>query len=66
MSEPRPVVEINILGTGDQLIQIHVFIPKKVNKDEEQLLEKLLQSEHFSASNAKKDKGFFDRMKEWF
>lgn len=58
--------EVNGYGTGDQLIQVHVFIPKKVNKEEEQILEKLSHSEHFSSANAKKDKGFFDKMKDWF
>ncbi len=58
--------EVNGYGTGDQLIQIHVFIPKKVSKDEEAILEKLNDSEYFSPATARKDKGFFDKMKDWF
>ncbi len=58
--------EINGYGNGDQLIHVHVWIPKKVNKEEEEALRKLGNSDHFSPENAKKDKGFFDKMKDWF
>ena len=30
------------------------------------ILEKLNDSEYFSPATARKDKGFFDKMKEWF
>lgn len=58
--------EVNGYHTGDQLIRIHIWIPKKVSSEEEDLLKKLKDSENFSPKNAKKEKGFFDRMKEWF
>lgn len=58
--------EVNGYGTGDQLIQVHIWIPKKVSAEETELLKKLNESEHFSPKNAKKDKGFFDKMKDWF
>lgn len=58
--------DINGYQTGDQLIAIHVWIPKKVSSEEAEMLKKLQASEHFSAKHAKKEKGFFDRMKDWF
>ncbi|MES2616338.1 MAG: molecular chaperone DnaJ [Bacteroidota bacterium] len=58
--------EVNGYGSGDQLIQIHIWIPKKISSEETELLKKLENSENFSPKNAKKDKGFFDKMKDWF
>lgn len=58
--------EVNGYHTGDQLIRVHVWIPKKISSEETEILKKLKESENFSEKNAKKDKGFFDRMKEWF
>jgi molecular chaperone DnaJ len=58
--------QVNGYHTGDQLIKVHIWIPKKVSTEESQLLEKLRDSESFSPKNAKKEKGFFDKMKDWF
>ncbi|MDP2175878.1 MAG: molecular chaperone DnaJ [Bacteroidota bacterium] len=58
--------EINGYQTGDQLIKVHIWIPKKINSEETEMLKKLQNSENFSSKNAKKDKGFFDKMKDWF
>lgn len=58
--------EINGYGTGDQIVKVHVWIPKKINDSEKELLNKLNLSENFSPNTAKKDKSFFDKMKEWF
>lgn len=58
--------EVNGYQSGDQLIIVHVWIPKKISAEETKLLEKLRESDNFSSKNAKKDKGFFDKMKDWF
>ncbi len=58
--------EVNGYHTGDQLIKVHIWIPKKVNSEESELLKKLKDSDNFSPKNARKDKGFFDKMKDWF
>ncbi len=58
--------EVNGYHTGDQLIKVHIWIPKKVSAEETEMLKKLGASEHFSSKNAKKDKGFFDKMRDWF
>jgi len=58
--------EVNGYTTGDQLIMIHIWIPKKVSAEEADLLKKLKDSENFSPKNAKREKGFFDRVKDWF
>jgi len=58
--------EVNGYHTGDELIKVHIWIPKKVSAEEQELLKKIKDSENFSPKNARKDKGFFDRMKDWF
>jgi molecular chaperone DnaJ len=58
--------EVNGYHTGDQLIKVHIWIPKKVSAEETEMLKKLSASENFSSKNAKKDKGFFDKMRDWF
>ncbi|PCJ64978.1 MAG: molecular chaperone DnaJ [Bacteroidetes bacterium] len=51
--------------TGDQLIYINVFTPKKLNSEEKALLKTLLDSENFTPDPSK-EKGFFDKMKDFF
>jgi len=58
--------ELNSGYTGDQLVQVNVWTPKKLSSDERALLEKLRESENFTPKPEKGDQGFFDRMKEFF
>jgi molecular chaperone DnaJ len=53
-------------GHGDLFVHINVWTPKKVSKEEREILEKLRQSENFKPHPDKNDKGFFDRMKDMF
>lgn len=53
-------------GRGDQLIHVNVFTPKKLSKEETAVLEKLRESENFKPPTNKGEKGFFERMKEYF
>lgn len=53
-------------GKGDQLVQVNVWTPQKLNDDEKQLLEKLRQMPNFNPDPGKQEKGFFQRMKEMF
>ncbi|HCS20578.1 MAG TPA: molecular chaperone DnaJ [Bacteroidetes bacterium] len=57
---------VNGYGTGDQLIQINVWTPTKLNSEEKDLLNKLKNSENFQPKPEKGERGFFDRMKEFF
>jgi len=58
--------DVNRYGTGDLLVKINVWIPKKVSKDEQKIIEKLKGSESFKPSPTKEEKGFFQRMKDYF
>lgn len=53
-------------GSGDLFVHIHVWTPKKVTKEERELLEKLKASENFTPNPDKSEKGFFQRMKDMF
>ncbi len=51
---------------GDLLVNINVWTPKKLSKEEKDLLQKLAQSENFKPSPGASDKSFFERVKEAF
>jgi len=53
-------------GTGDLLINLNVWTPKKLNDEEKQLMERLKSMPNFSPQPTKDEKGFFDRMKDIF
>ncbi|HHG86250.1 MAG TPA: molecular chaperone DnaJ, partial [Bacteroidetes bacterium] len=57
---------INGYGQGDQLIQVHVWIPKSLSKEEKAALEKMRTSKNFEPNPTRTDKGFFQRIKDMF
>jgi len=58
--------EVNGYGRGDLLVNVNVWIPKAVSKDELKIFEKFRDSESFIPAPDKNDKGFFERMKGYF
>jgi molecular chaperone DnaJ len=58
--------ELQGYGKGDLIVNLNVWTPQKLSADEKKLLEKLRESENFKPNPGKKDKSFFDRMKEYF
>jgi molecular chaperone DnaJ len=58
--------DLNGYGRGDLLVNMSVWTPKNLTREESQILEKLSDSENFRPNPSKKDKGFFDRMKDVF
>ena len=59
---------LNSYGKGDQIIQVHVWVPKHLSNEEKGILEKLKSSKNFKPDmvEARKEKGFFDKMKDIF
>ncbi|MEZ4686558.1 MAG: molecular chaperone DnaJ [Bacteroidia bacterium] len=52
---------------GDLLVQLNIWTPKKISKEEQLILEKLNKSENFKPGTARKGSGGFqDWMKEMF
>jgi molecular chaperone DnaJ len=58
--------DVNGYETGDQLIYINVWTPKKLTPEEKIKLESLRNSPNFEPKPDASDKGFFERMKEFF
>src|SRR5687768_3723071 len=58
--------DLNGYETGDQRIYVNVWIPKKLTADEKAKLESLRSAANFQPHPDASDKGFFERMKEYF
>jgi molecular chaperone DnaJ len=58
--------DINGYETGDQLISVNVWTPKKLTPEERAKLEGLRNSPNFAPSPDGSEKSVFDRMKEFF
>ncbi len=56
---------VNRYGTGDLLVNVGVYIPEKLNKEEKEILEKLKDSSNIKPS-AKARKSFFTRFRGMF
>lgn len=58
--------DLNGYETGDQLIYVNVWTPKKLTAEERATLESLRESPNFEPHPDANEKGFFERMKEFF
>lgn len=57
---------VQAYGKGDQLIYVDIWTPKKLSDDEKVILEKLKNSPNFKPQPSKTEKGFFEKMKDYF
>jgi molecular chaperone DnaJ len=57
---------VDSYGQGDLLININVWTPKKLSKEERELLEKLRDSENFNPDADHQERGFFDKVRDMF
>ncbi|MBK7872525.1 MAG: molecular chaperone DnaJ [Saprospiraceae bacterium] len=57
---------VQTYGRGDQLIHVNVWTPKKVTEEERILLEKLRNMPNFQPQPGKTERGFFEKMKDYF
>jgi molecular chaperone DnaJ len=62
----KGIKDINGYGAGDQLIHVNVWTPKNLSPDEKEKLESMRESTNFIPSPGKNEKGFFEKMKEFF
>ena len=51
---------------GDHLIHVNIWTPKSVTNEEKAMLEKMRGMNNFQPHPSAEEKGFFDRMKEFF
>ena len=57
---------LNGYGRGDLIINVNVWTPKKLSKDEEKLMKDLLESENFKPKPGANDKSAFDKIRDFF
>ncbi|MGM9786839.1 MAG: molecular chaperone DnaJ [Candidatus Cryptobacteroides sp.] len=62
----RGLPVLNSYGKGDLYVKLAVWIPKKLDRKEKELIESLRNSESFKPNPSKEDKSFFDRLKDIF
>jgi len=62
----KGIQDINGYGRGDQLIHVNIWTPKQLTKEEMAILEGLRDAPNFAPNPGKNEKGFFDKMKEFF
>jgi molecular chaperone DnaJ len=58
--------EVNGYAKGDQLIHVNIWTPQHLSAEEKAALEKMGQSTNFHPKPDKAEKGFFDKMREFF
>ena len=62
----KGVPEINGYGRGDILVQVNVWIPSEISKEERKAVEKLSDSAAFTPKENNNEKSIFERMKDYF
>ena len=62
----KGIPELNGYGRGDLLVNIQVWTPQSVTRDEARIIEKLKESDSFTPKPDKNDRNFFERMRNFF
>ncbi|MFP4288718.1 MAG: molecular chaperone DnaJ [Bacteroidales bacterium] len=57
---------VNAYGRGDLLVNINVWTPQNLSKEEKKTLEQLADSKSFIPNPVKSEKSFFERMRDYF
>ncbi len=62
----KGIPEINGYGKGDLLVDVNIYTPANLSAEEKKLMEELKTAKNFQPNLNKREKSFFDRMKEYF
>lgn len=62
----KGIPDVNGYGKGDLLVNINIWTPRDLTKEEAEMMEKLKDSKNFKPNPTTKDKSYFDRMREFF
>ncbi|MDR3187772.1 MAG: molecular chaperone DnaJ [Prevotellaceae bacterium] len=57
---------VNRYGMGDLLVYVNVWVPKKLDKEEKKIMEKLQASPNFKPNPDPSEKNFMDRLRRMF
>ena len=58
--------QVNSRIVGDLIVNVNVWTPTKLTKEERQLIEQMNGAENFIPKPTKKDKSFFNRVRQFF
>ena len=58
--------DVNGYGKGDLLVNVNVWVPKNLSREEQKIMEQYRNSQTFVPKPDADDKGFFDRVKNYF
>ncbi|ALO14698.1 molecular chaperone DnaJ [Salinivirga cyanobacteriivorans] len=62
----KGIPQVNGYGRGDMLVQVNVWMPEKISREERKIIEKLKESDNFKPQPKKKEKSIFERMRDYF
>ena len=62
----RGLPSINGGSTGDLYVKYIVWVPKKLSREDKEMLERMRYSDSFKPNPSKEDKSFFDRLRNIF
>jgi molecular chaperone DnaJ len=62
----KGIPSLNSYGSGDLLVHVNVWTPKKLSKEQRQFFEKSLTDDNFIPNPEKGDKSFFEKVKDMF
>ena len=62
----KGIPSLNSYGRGDLLVNINVWTPRSLDRQEKEVMEKFANSANFKPNPSSRDKSFFDRMREYF
>ncbi len=62
----KGIPDVNGYGKGDLLVNVNIWTPRNLTKDETKMMEQLKESKNFMPNPTAKDKSYFDRMREFF
>jgi len=58
--------EVNSYRKGDLLVNLNVWTPQKLSKEEQEILQKMSSSNNFIPNPSLKDRSFFDKIRQFF
>ncbi|MCL2435792.1 MAG: molecular chaperone DnaJ [Lentimicrobiaceae bacterium] len=58
--------ELHSQRRGDLIVNVNIWTPKHLSKDEREAVEKFLTSDNFTPKPGKNDRSFFNRVKQFF
>lgn len=62
----KGVSDVQQYGTGDMLIHVNIWTPKTLTPEETEIMEKLKEMPNFNPTPGKSERGFFEKMKDYF